>query len=242
MTTAAAGTVKARWDSGSLAASAGGWNSPSWSRDDPWVVCADADGFPAGAIRLLAGTGGVPVATATGTLDDASAVCDDGQRRLTWGATCSRPSSSPMNMMSHGQKSVERARRPGRLTDIAAGGSVAKLANGLGQRPTAFARGSGPGLAGGVSLHHPGSHHQPVAGPSPGSRTTRRHPPGMAGPSAVDLTIRGIGGRERLCCRLTAATKTVASEAGGSPSDLCQEVPDLDQATAADAGLPGREL
>ena len=33
-----------------------------------------------------------------------------------------------MNMMSHGQKSVERARRPGRLTDIAAGGSVAKLA------------------------------------------------------------------------------------------------------------------
>jgi hypothetical protein len=31
--------------------------------------------------------------------------------------------------------------------------------DGLGQRPAPFAGGSGPGLTGGVSLHHPGSHH-----------------------------------------------------------------------------------
>ena len=37
--------------------------------------------------------------------------------------------------------------------------------DGLGQRPAAVAGGSGPVLAGGVGLHHPGSHHQPSAGP-----------------------------------------------------------------------------
>lgn len=43
------------------------------------------------------------------------------------GATCSSPASSVVKVMSCGQKSVERAGRPGRLTGMAAGGSVAKL-------------------------------------------------------------------------------------------------------------------
>ena len=43
------------------------------------------------------------------------------------GATCSWPSSSLVKVIRRGQKSVERAGRPGRLTGIAAGGSVARL-------------------------------------------------------------------------------------------------------------------
>ena len=68
--------------------------------------------------------------------------------------------------MSCGQKSVERAGRPGRLTGMAAGGSVAKLVtvSVSGQPP--LAGGSSPRLAGSARLHHPGTHYQLAAGPS----------------------------------------------------------------------------
>jgi hypothetical protein len=48
-------------------------------RNDARVVSPDADGFPAGAVRLLAGAGGVPVPGATDALDNADVVGDHGQ-------------------------------------------------------------------------------------------------------------------------------------------------------------------
>jgi hypothetical protein len=153
------------------------------------------------------------VATATDTLDDASAVCDDGQRRPTWRDLLSAI-LLVQKLVSHGQKSVERARRPGRLTDMAAGGSVAKLATvSVSGQPRSLAAAARASLVVSASATQVRTTNQrPIP---PGSRTTRRRPPGMAGPSAVDRTIRGIGGRKRLCCRLTAATTAVASEARG---------------------------
>ena len=77
--------------------------------------------------------------------DDAGAVGDDGQRRPT---RCHLLMAVLLGVkvMSRGQKSVERAGRPGRLTGIAAGGSVARLVTvsvkGQPRSPAAAARAS----------------------------------------------------------------------------------------------------
>jgi hypothetical protein len=77
--------------------------------------------FPASAVRLLASAGGVPVAGPTDALDTLapSATTVGGDPH---GAICSWPSSSWVKVMSCGQKSLERTRRLGRLTSIAADG------------------------------------------------------------------------------------------------------------------------
>ena len=143
---------------------AAGASWPSWSGDDPWVVGADADGLPAGAVRLLTSAGGVPVAPAADTLDHASTVSDDPQ-----------PRPARRNLLS----ALHLAEGDEQRTEVGGVGRAARAADrhgrrwlgcqagdGLSQRPAAFAGGSGPGLTRGVSLHRPGSHHQPAAGSS----------------------------------------------------------------------------
>jgi hypothetical protein len=57
------------------------WQRPQDAllRNDARVVSPDADGLPAGAVRLLAVAGGVPVPGATDALDNADVVGDHGQ-------------------------------------------------------------------------------------------------------------------------------------------------------------------
>ena len=102
------------------------WQRPQDAllRNDARVVSPDADGFPAGAVRLLAGADGVPVPGATDALDNADVVGDHGQPD-PHGATCSRPSSSRVRVMSWGRSQSSRPGDRRGSPGIAAGGSVA---------------------------------------------------------------------------------------------------------------------
>jgi hypothetical protein len=137
---------------------------PGWSWDDPWVVGADADSLPAGAVRLPTSAGRIPVAGTADALDDSGAVRDDGQWRP---APCHLLAA--ILLASEGDELRAEVGRAGRATGAADRHGRRRLGrqagDSLGQRPAPLAGGSSPGLAGSVSLHHPGTHYQPAAGP-----------------------------------------------------------------------------
>ena len=165
-------------------------------RDDPQIVGADADGLPAGAVRLLACAGGMPVAGVTDALDDpvSSATTVSGDSH---GATCSSQAFSVVKVMSCGQKSVERAGRPGRLTRMAAGGSVAKLEKvSVSGQPRSLAAAA-------------------RASPAVSASTTQVR---TTSPPTTDPTIQGYTYAGKGACRRLIAV-TANAVASDSPSD-----------------------